>query len=309
MAPSLWASQSLSRRHCTLEAAPPAERARQTGAADDGRRGHAGAAGTPAPPEAGTPDGRSGTGGARRRASRRLGDGRHPRGRDAARDVDERHRQPGRHGLGVRQHPVPDRAPGPRHADHQRRQKGLWSSTDGGTSWKQLWPSAGTQQITNRGSSIVFDPAAPRHLLGVGHLQRPRRLPHDRQRRDVHAARRRAPHRLRQRRPGRCAAPDAAGGRPRAATDPLSVRGRRRHLDQRRQEPALRHEFLHQRAGHRQGHPPGGLLRLRGRHRRRLPHDRRRQDLDARHRPPRRPRCRSGPRTAQSTGRSSTTAA
>ncbi len=38
---------------------------------------------------------------------------------------------------------------------------GLWSSTDGGTSWKQLWPAAGAQQITNRGSSMVFDPAHP----------------------------------------------------------------------------------------------------------------------------------------------------
>lgn len=38
---------------------------------------------------------------------------------------------------------------------------GLWSSTDGGTSWQQLWPTAGAQQITNRGSSIVFDPAHP----------------------------------------------------------------------------------------------------------------------------------------------------
>jgi hypothetical protein len=37
--------------------------------------------------------------------------------------------------------------------------QGLWSSIDGGASWKQLWPAAGTQQITNRGSSIVFDPA------------------------------------------------------------------------------------------------------------------------------------------------------
>lgn len=39
--------------------------------------------------------------------------------------------------------------------------QGLWSSTDGGTSWHQLWPSAGAQQITNRGSSIVFDPGDP----------------------------------------------------------------------------------------------------------------------------------------------------
>jgi hypothetical protein len=37
-------------------------------------------------------------------------------------------------------------------------QHGLWASTDGGTSWKQLWATAGAQQITNRGSSIVFDP-------------------------------------------------------------------------------------------------------------------------------------------------------
>jgi hypothetical protein len=35
---------------------------------------------------------------------------------------------------------------------------GLWASTDGGTSWHQLWTAAGTMQITNRGSSIVFDP-------------------------------------------------------------------------------------------------------------------------------------------------------
>jgi hypothetical protein len=38
-------------------------------------------------------------------------------------------------------------------------QHGLWSSADGGASWHQLWPTAGTMQITNRGSSIVFDPA------------------------------------------------------------------------------------------------------------------------------------------------------
>ncbi len=40
-------------------------------------------------------------------------------------------------------------------------QHGLWSSVDGGTSWQQLWPTAGSMQITNRGSSIVFDPAHP----------------------------------------------------------------------------------------------------------------------------------------------------
>jgi hypothetical protein len=38
-------------------------------------------------------------------------------------------------------------------------QHGLWASTDGAATWKQLWPTAGTMQITNRGSSIVFDPA------------------------------------------------------------------------------------------------------------------------------------------------------
>jgi hypothetical protein len=40
-------------------------------------------------------------------------------------------------------------------------QHGLWASSDGGTSWRQLWPTAGSAQITNRGSSIVFDPQHP----------------------------------------------------------------------------------------------------------------------------------------------------
>jgi hypothetical protein len=49
------------------------------------------------------------------------------------------------------------------HPDHDMlitsvAKQGLWSSTDGGASWVQLWPTAGAQQITNRGSSIVFDP-------------------------------------------------------------------------------------------------------------------------------------------------------
>jgi photosystem II stability/assembly factor-like uncharacterized protein len=35
---------------------------------------------------------------------------------------------------------------------------GLWASTDGGTSWHQLWQAAGATQITNRGTSMVFDP-------------------------------------------------------------------------------------------------------------------------------------------------------
>jgi hypothetical protein len=38
---------------------------------------------------------------------------------------------------------------------------GLWASSDGGGSWQQLWPGAGSAQITNRGSSIVFDPQHP----------------------------------------------------------------------------------------------------------------------------------------------------
>jgi hypothetical protein len=37
-------------------------------------------------------------------------------------------------------------------------QHGLWATTDGAASWKQMWPTAGANQITNRGTSIVFDP-------------------------------------------------------------------------------------------------------------------------------------------------------
>jgi hypothetical protein len=40
-------------------------------------------------------------------------------------------------------------------------QHGVWASTDGAASWHQLWANAGNMQITNRGSSVVFDPAAP----------------------------------------------------------------------------------------------------------------------------------------------------
>jgi photosystem II stability/assembly factor-like uncharacterized protein len=36
---------------------------------------------------------------------------------------------------------------------------GLWASTDGAASWRQLWPTAGANQVANRGSSIVFDPS------------------------------------------------------------------------------------------------------------------------------------------------------
>jgi hypothetical protein len=38
---------------------------------------------------------------------------------------------------------------------------GLWSSTDGGTSWKALGTGAGSATINNRPHSIVYDPTAP----------------------------------------------------------------------------------------------------------------------------------------------------
>jgi len=37
-------------------------------------------------------------------------------------------------------------------------QHGLWASTDGGESWDQLGSESDEEQITNRGSSILFDP-------------------------------------------------------------------------------------------------------------------------------------------------------
>jgi len=40
-------------------------------------------------------------------------------------------------------------------------QKGLWSSTDGGTTWTALGSGSGSAAITNRTSSIVFDPTTP----------------------------------------------------------------------------------------------------------------------------------------------------
>jgi len=39
--------------------------------------------------------------------------------------------------------------------------QGLWASDDGAATWHQLWTSAGSNQITNRGSSLVFDPEHP----------------------------------------------------------------------------------------------------------------------------------------------------
>lgn len=40
-------------------------------------------------------------------------------------------------------------------------QKGLWASTDGGGSWHQIGTGAGSDTITNRTSSFLFDPAHP----------------------------------------------------------------------------------------------------------------------------------------------------
>ena len=39
--------------------------------------------------------------------------------------------------------------------------KGLWGSTDGGTSWHQLGSGGGSAKITNRPGSIIYDPARP----------------------------------------------------------------------------------------------------------------------------------------------------
>jgi hypothetical protein len=39
--------------------------------------------------------------------------------------------------------------------------KGLWATTDGGTSWHSLGTGQGSAVITNRGSSMVFDPTTP----------------------------------------------------------------------------------------------------------------------------------------------------
>ena len=40
-------------------------------------------------------------------------------------------------------------------------QKGLWATTDGGASWHKLGAGQGSATITNRGSSMVFDPTNP----------------------------------------------------------------------------------------------------------------------------------------------------
>lgn len=40
-------------------------------------------------------------------------------------------------------------------------QKGLWETTDGGTSWHQLGSGSGSAKIVNRPGSIIYDPARP----------------------------------------------------------------------------------------------------------------------------------------------------
>ena len=184
---------------------------------------------------------------------------------------------------------------------------GLWASTDGGASWQQLWPTAGMQQITNRGSSFVFDPAHPMTFWESGIYNGP------------------GVYRTTDDGATFSALGDAhhidsvsvdlgdpqrqtllAGGHEQKQTLYRSADGGD-DLDERRRQPAHGHELLHQRARPRQEHPPRRLLGLRGRHRRRLPHDRRRQDLDARHDGVRRRGRPCGRRTGRSTGRSSTT--
>jgi hypothetical protein len=39
--------------------------------------------------------------------------------------------------------------------------RGLWGSTDGGTSWHQLGSGGGSATITNRPGSIIYDPVRP----------------------------------------------------------------------------------------------------------------------------------------------------
>jgi hypothetical protein len=46
--------------------------------------------------------------------------------------------------------------------------EGLWSSTDGGTSWTQLGTGAGSDKITNRPTMIVYDPTTPTTFWEAG---------------------------------------------------------------------------------------------------------------------------------------------
>ena len=187
--------------------------------------------------------------------------------------------------------------------------QGLWSSTDGGASWKQLWPAAGTQQITNRGSSMVFDPAHADTFWESGIYNGPgvyRTTDNGATFTALGDA-----HHIDSVSVDLCRPPatNAAGRRARAETYPLSLGRRRRHVDQRRREPARRHELLHERASSSTRTSTSWVARAtraaptafsapptavrRGRPRRRH----------------RRPRRRSGPPTARFIGRSSTTTA
>ena len=47
-------------------------------------------------------------------------------------------------------------------------QHGLWSSTNGGVSWAPMGQGAGSAVITNRASSIVYDPTSPRRFWESG---------------------------------------------------------------------------------------------------------------------------------------------
>jgi photosystem II stability/assembly factor-like uncharacterized protein len=46
--------------------------------------------------------------------------------------------------------------------------KGVWGSTNGGTSWTQMGSGAGSATITNRPSAIVFDPTTSRRFWEAG---------------------------------------------------------------------------------------------------------------------------------------------
>jgi len=46
--------------------------------------------------------------------------------------------------------------------------KGLWASTDGGTSWHQMGTSKGSATITNRTSALVYDPVTPARFWESG---------------------------------------------------------------------------------------------------------------------------------------------
>lgn len=47
-------------------------------------------------------------------------------------------------------------------------QQGLWSSTDGGTTWTALGTGAMSDKVTNRGSSLVYDPDHPQTFYESG---------------------------------------------------------------------------------------------------------------------------------------------